>query len=128
MTAKELEQIIPLQKEIAYLKSKLRQEVITDSVQGSYSEEPYTKHSVKISGLSKQGIRLSGQIKSLEVKRAELVRWIDIISDRQTKLIFQYRYIEGFTWAKIAGIIGGGNTEGSCRKRAKRYLKKFQIF
>ena len=49
--------------------------------------------------------------------------YIRTIDDYQIRLIFSYRFIDLFTWNKIAHAIGGNNTEDSVKKICYRFLK-----
>lgn len=60
------------------------------------------------------------------IANLDALKYIAKIEDAQTQLIFRYRFINNFSWVKIAHIIGGGNTEDSVRMRVKRYLEKNQ--
>lgn len=58
------------------------------------------------------------------VKEHELTKRIKQIEDVQVRTSIQLHYIDGLTWNETADIIGGGNTEDSCKKYVSRYFKK----
>lgn len=63
----------------------------------------------------------------LKVYSAELLeaqQYIDGIDDSYTRLIFCMRFIDGFSWQKIALTVGGGNSPDGMRKVVVRYLEK----
>ena len=53
----------------------------------------------------------------------EVEMFINNIPDSFTRRIFRLRFIENFTWTKIALTIGGNQTGDSVRKICKRYLQ-----
>ena len=52
----------------------------------------------------------------------EAFTYILSIDEPVTRLIFHYRFIDGYTWNEVATLIGG-NTENSVKKAAYRYIK-----
>ena len=62
--------------------------------------------------------------KELRRRIARITRWIDKIEDPMIHDVFEYRFVRGFTWAKVSHRIGGGNTEDGVRMMVKRYLEK----
>ena len=69
-----------------------------------------------------QAIIAARQIQCIH-ERARLERWISSIPDSFTRQIFAYRFIEGYSWVRVARIIGG-NTPASVKQRCYRYLKE----
>lgn len=57
-----------------------------------------------------------------KVERIEA--WVDEIDDPIVKDAVVYRFVRGYRWAKVAIMVGGGNTEDSVRKMVERYLKR----
>ena len=53
----------------------------------------------------------------------EAFTYILSIDEPVTRLIFHYRFIDGYTWNEVATLIGG-NTENSVKKTAYRYIDK----
>lgn len=99
MTARELKQIRDLKKELKYLEGKIK--------------------STNSANINKKLISLQKRVEKEEVAAIE---FIANIPDSFTRRIFEYRYLEGYTYAKIAMRIGGGNTPDSVRKTAERYF------
>ena len=52
----------------------------------------------------------------------ELEMYINNIQDSFTRRIFRLRFIDGYTWNKIAILVGGNQTGDSIRKICKRFL------
>ena len=59
----------------------------------------------------------------LEVQ-TRLEVFIDEIPTSRLRRIFEYRYIEQFSWVKIARLIGGNATSDSIRMEHDRFLRK----
>ena len=57
-------------------------------------------------------------------QEAEIIRYVEMIRDNHTKVIFSLRFISGCTWDEVACLIGGGNTGQSVKMICYRYLKK----
>lgn len=59
------------------------------------------------------------------VERSEVgvKEYIDTIQDNRTKLIFKLRFVCGFSWAEVADVIGGRNTEEAVKSVCYRYLQ-----
>lgn len=55
-------------------------------------------------------------------ERMKLESYIDSIDDVMTRLIFQYRFIDGLRWEDVASQVGGKNTANSVRMTCYRYL------
>lgn len=56
-------------------------------------------------------------------EQKHLEQYIAGIRDSFTRQIFTYRFVRGFTWAKVAQLVGGGNTPDSVRMACRRYLR-----
>lgn len=56
-------------------------------------------------------------------EQKNLEQYIAGIRDSLTRQIFTYRFVRGFTWAKVAQLVGGGNTPDSVRMACRRYLR-----
>lgn len=97
MTAKELEQIIPLQKEIKDLENQYKDFYDTETLRE------------KISHLKKE--------------RDRLVKWIDDIEDDNTRIIFRCRYMKKMSFLAIAFKIGGYD-ESYARRKHNKFLKQ----
>lgn len=45
----------------------------------------------------------------------KILSWIESIEDGQTRRVFRYRYIEGYSWIKIARFVGYPDNEDYVR-------------
>lgn len=124
MTKQELKDYRYTCKCIKRLESELNDAAVTDSTQGSQSEYPYVKHSVTISGVPDTNTHLAKKkrLSELKAQKAEVERFIGNIADNQTRDMFYYRYIQGYTMVRTAVEIGGDNTPDGVRMRINRYL------
>lgn len=123
MQREELEQLNNLRKEITELNEEIykiqqqEHEAVTDKVRASGNDFPYIDGFRKISGIDRQAeckreknlSKKLALIKERRKKAAEtelkLIEYINSVPDSRVRRIMQYRYVEGFTWEKIATIM-----------------------
>lgn len=55
-------------------------------------------------------------------EEGNISEWISSIKNDQTRQIFRLRYLGCLTWAEVAQVIGGRNTEAGVRMVCYRYL------
>ena len=137
MTRQDLENYIYLQGEIedlrlevANLKTKSAQ-VVSDTVQGSSNEYPFTQHPISIRGCDastrekyeQKKTLLYNRITELEQKKAEISQWIDSVPQVRMRRLLRYRYIDGLKWPGIAARLGY-TTESAARMAHDRFLEK----
>lgn len=60
-------------------------------------------------------------------ERRKLERYISIIKDDQTRMIFRLRFIHCMTWLQVAEAIGGRNTANSVKLVCHRYLNSKKV-
>lgn len=135
-----------LQQEIKYLSSridKLNNDRIKfeakkkhDMVRASSHQFPYVPHNVHIEGLTNiDEMMIAGQIeeerRKLETRYDNLLKvtndvldFIESIEDSHMRMIITYRFIENYSWNKVADAIGGENTEDSVRMAFNRFMEK----
>lgn len=130
MTKKELSQLYYLKKEIRQLEQRINE-----------LETAATNCTVKITGLpSGRGIsdkigNYAAQIADLKslldlnLKKCfyelnRLDRYIESVNDPLLRQIMTYRFINGYSWSKIAYTIGGNNTPDGLRIKMMRFLEK----
>ena len=56
--------------------------------------------------------------------RNEILDFINSIDDSFMRMVITYRVIEGYSWAKVAMKIGGGNTSDGVRMAFKRFMER----
>jgi hypothetical protein len=138
MNKSELFQLKNISKEIESLKNELREaeyqvetRMTTDSVVGSSPSFPYVQHVIKITGVDvgdyvakvmKLKRSLSSRIQELLDKVTEANEYIATIPDSETRIILQYRFINGLTWEQIENDMGIPHTT------AKRKFQKWRDF
>lgn len=131
MTKEQLGQYKCLCLEIKELENRiqgLRRREVFDKVKASATEFPYNSYELKIFGLeddkyvSRLKMRLLRRIKKCKNLRLDIEKFVDNIEDSRTRLVFQLRYIEGWTWQKISLKLGSTD-ESYSRKIHERFLK-----
>ena len=133
MTKKELSQLYYLKKEI-----KEQQRRIAEL------EAAATNCSTKITGLP-SGKGISDKIGNYAAQIADLKALLDLnlkkcfyefnrlnryIEEVEKPLIRQimiYRFVNGYSWRKIAYTVGGNNTPDGLRIKMMRFLKKIKV-
>ena len=132
----ELSQFCDIKKEIRELETKIekikRTDKTVDVVEGSSDKFPFVKKHFKIEHIDKvkndtlkmyYSILQNRYDRLLEVQ-TRLEVFIDEIPTSRLRRIFEYRYIEQFSWVKIARLIGGNATSDSIRMEHDRFLQK----
>lgn len=56
-------------------------------------------------------------------EQSRLERYISSIPDSRTRLIMSFRFVDGFSWGKVAYKVGGGNTASGVKMICYRYIK-----
>lgn len=128
MDAETLKEYRYLKREIKSLQEriKLLKSTVSDTVRASNTEFPYQEIHIQIEGEDprKSSLELILQ-KRLDVcvdKVIEIERFISSIEDSRTRMIFQRRYVDGWSWAKISRSLGSMD-ESYARKIQGRYIK-----
>jgi DNA-directed RNA polymerase specialized sigma subunit len=123
LTKEELEQLNDLRREISELEAaidKIKQqktECVIDKVRASGSEFPYIDGFKKISGTNMAAVRkrreriqrkeniLDERRQKAEAEEIRIMEYINSVQDSRVRRIMQYRYVQGFSWERIAGIM-----------------------
>lgn len=147
MVSKEiLVQYSDLREEVKYLEKKidkLKNEKVEkcksfreDSVKGTSKDYPYIEQHYHIEGLANieemcYNAKINKQIKKLQNRYEklldltnEVIDYIDSIKESHIRMIITYRFIENYSWEKVAEAMGGGNTEGSVKMAFQRFWGK----
>lgn len=131
MTKKELLQYRYLLIEIKELENKIKNyegKIVTDKVQSSQREFPYTQYELKIQGvedslyIKKLREKLFYRIEKCKKLKVDIENFINNIEDSRTRLVFQLRYVEGRSWVYISKQLGSSN-ESYARMIHNRYLR-----
>lgn len=131
MTKKELLQYRYLLIEIKELENKIKNyegKIVTDKVQSSQREFPYTQYELKIQGvedslyIKKLREKLFYRIEKCKKLKVDIENFINNIEDSRTRLVFQLRYVEGRSWVYISRQLGSSN-ESYARMIHNRYLR-----
>lgn len=130
MTKKELLQYRYLLIEIKELENKIKNyegKIVTDKVQSSQREFPYTQYELKIQGvedslyIKKLREKLFYRIEKCKKLKVDIENFINNIEDSRTRLVFQLRYVEGRSWVYISKQLGSSN-ESYARMIHNRYF------
>ena len=131
MTKKELLQYRYLLIEIKELENKIKNyegKIVTDKVQSSQREFPYTQYELKIQGvedslyIKKLREKLFYRIEKCKKLKVDIENFINNIEDSRTRLVFQLRYVEGWSWQRISLKLGSTH-ESYSRKIHDRFFK-----
>lgn len=136
-----LEQIESLNEELKDLKIRLNnidkqsKAVLTDSVQGSSREYPYTKHNFTVQGVKMFKTKHSRStykkmIKSSEYKLEKLINQLEYelkyIEDKDSEIrrIIRYKYEDNLSWIQVMFKMKY-KSENTARMKLERFLEKF---
>lgn len=140
MTKKELEQLIDLKEEIDELErniAKIEQMDIKDTpikVAASSQDFPYTQGRAIVQEydpvladkrdrlLCEKRVILSDRKHKAAEEEKRLMRFINNIEESRIRRIMQYRYVDGYSWEKIGGIMHFDRRTGE--RIISRYLKR----
>ena len=116
-------EIKSLQKRIEHLNSTL-----TDRVRASNSEFPYQEIHIRIEGEdpreSNLELILQKRLDECVDKVIEIERFISSIEDSRIRMIFQRRYVDGWSWQKISRSMGSMD-ESYARKIHNRFTENY---
>ena len=115
MTNKELAELANLRKEHAYnlaYMQKLKDEYCA------------TNESMLLQKIKALQELLNADDEQILGKICEIEKYIQNINDSYIRLIVKYKYIDCHSWARVAVLVGGGNTKDSVRMAVKRYLSQ----
>ena len=130
MTARELKNLYYLKKEIKEQQRRLAElEVaatncsskITGLPSGEGISDKVGKYAAKIADL-KTLLELNLEKSFYELNRLD--RFIQSIEDSLLRQIMVYRFVNGYSWSKIAFQIGGNNTPDGLRIKMMRFLRE----
>lgn len=123
MTLDELKDYIPLKSEIADLEYRRKKSYsVSDTVQGSYTESPYTMHPIGIQGMEDNPY--TQDIARLRQSVRDIEGYISSVPDSLVRQALRLKCMDGLEWKQVAQRIGGGNTADSIRMTVNRYFLK----
>ena len=130
MTSRELKNLYYLKKEIKEQQRRIAElEAVATNCSTKITGLPTGKGiSDKIGNYAAQIADLKALL-DLNLKKCfyelnRLDRFIQSIEDPLLRQILTCRFVNGYSWRKIAFQIGGGNSVDSVKKKLYRYLKK----
>lgn len=128
MDAETLKEYRYLKREIKSLQEriKLLKPTVSDTVRASNTEFPYQEIHIQVEGedprKSSLELILQKRLDACVDKVIEIERFISSIEDSRTRMIFQRRYVDGWSWQKISMSMGSGS-EAYARMIHNRYIK-----
>ena len=130
MTSRELKNLHYLKKEINQQQRRIAElEAVATNCSTKITGLPSGKGiSDKIGNYAAQIVDLKALL-DLNLKKCfyelnRLDRFIQSVEDPLLRQILTCRFVNGYSWRKIAFQIGGGNSVDSVKKKLYRYLKK----
>ena len=130
MTKKELSQLYYLKKEIKEQQKRLAEleaaaagctKKITGLPSGRGVSDKLGKYAAQIADLR---ALLDLNLKKCFYELNKLDRYIQSVDDSLVRQIMTYRFINCYSWGKIAWQIGGNNSVDGIKKKLYRYLEK----
>ena len=131
MTLKELSQLYHLKREIEYDRERLarlrarRGVASSPKLNGLPSSAGSGQSAVENLALEIADLEAIGDSKITQCvhEQSRLERYIAAIPDSRTRMIMSFRFVDGFSWGKVAYKVGGGNTASSVKMTCYRYIK-----
>lgn len=135
---KILEQLSSLNIELDNIEKRLEElemkprKIVQDSVQGSSSEYPYTRCTMKIEGIEEQRYNIrkkvlkkqyQSKIKRIKKLLKNVEYELNYIEDAEIREIIRMRYEENLSWIQIQ-IRMNYNSEEKARIKLKRFFEK----
>ena len=130
MTKKELSQLYYLKKEIKEQQRRIAEleaaatncsTKITGLPSGKGSSDKIGNYAAQIADLK---ALLALNLKKCFYEFNRLNRYIEEVEEPLIKQIMICRFVNGYSWRKIAYIVGGNNTPDGLRIKMMRFLKK----
>lgn len=140
MTKEELEQLISLRAEIEEIKAEIKAirekpcDIVSDKVQASSKEFPYTQGNKVIRGYDTKAMRkknakirdktmmLEARMKEAEALEIRITAFINNIHNSELRRIFHLRYEKGLTWEQVGRSMHCDRT--TAEKRISKYLRE----
>lgn len=94
------------------------QDSVTDTVSGSSSDFPYTKHPITVKGIPQNATSLADQLRQ---QCAEIEAFISSLPNSYYRNIFRMRIAEGKEWEEIGEILN--KSEGAVKMAYKRAIE-----
>ena len=139
MNLKEnLSQLNDLNKEVKELESKIQKlerkinSIVSDSVETTTKNFPIIRTHYIIKGIEERKVKQLEKYKELLEQRygkiidlkIQLEQFINEIPTSRLRRIITYKYIDEYSWVKVAQLIGSNATEDSVKQEYYRFLEK----
>lgn len=128
MVREEFEQYRAMGGRILRLKRQLKEmECITDTVQGSSAEYPYTMHAITVSGRNAaEEMAIGAEIAQLAKRRERVERLLKAETDEELKWMLELKYLDEVKrgWEEVAAVMGETVSGEALRKRADKFFDR----
>lgn len=98
--------------------------ICADTVEGSSSEFPYTKHTICVQGIAEPRRGQEAQLAELKAKRWEIEAWVAGLPTEKERSLVELHALKGLPWPKVFRQTGDVSP-GAARKQYERMLKKY---
>lgn len=114
---------------------RIKESMLSDTVQTSNKDYPYQLQHSKVEGLGDDSDKTDNMLIKLQIKRLnnlqksliratiEVVDYINDLQDGEVKSIITYRVLCGNSWRVVAKKMGPGYTDESVRQIYSRHFK-----
>lgn len=134
MTKEKLKQFAYLRKEVIDAQNRLAEiesratsatHYITGMPTADVSKDKLAHFSAQITEQKRHITKILSEALNLQ---NDIFAFVSSIDDSFIRQIITHRYIDCYSWVKVAVKIGGGNTSDSVRVAHDRFLKVHNIF
>lgn len=98
--------------------------VCVDTVTGSSAEFPYTKHTIRIGGVSEPNARQETVLAELRAKCREIEGWVAALPTEREKTLVELYALKGLDWPKVFRQTGDKSPDAA-RMAYRRVLERY---
>ena len=125
MTLNELSQLYWMRREVIMDARRLVElEKMTNGIFGMTETGVNDRTGVTASKIEELKNILTDKQYKILTERNKLEQYIASVDDSYMRQILTLRFVDGYSWQKVAIEIGGNNTADSVRKACRRYIAK----
>lgn len=103
-------------------------EQMTDTVNGSSAEWPYTQHTVTVCGRNAaEELKVMAEISQLEQAMKAVEDAMRKAPNSSVRLMLELKYVDGLKWDEVAQTMGEDVSEDAMRKRAEAFFDGLEV-